>query len=173
MMQPPMPPGTLGGYPGQPGMPPAMPPQGFPPGYPAPPAPMPPAFPTPPVLPPPPPNEPPPKRQKVENGLQPAEEWIASHSEPILIKIAIPEYENKNNWNLEGQTLEFRMNVSEKVSVLKAKLSEALNGMPANKQNLKVEGLPFLKDKDTLAQYNLEDNVEINLGVKERGRRKK
>jgi len=119
---------------------------------------------------PPPPNEPPPKRQKVETS---AEEWIASHPNPINIKVVVPVYENKNGWKLEGQTLEFNFKVSELVSTLKDAISKALNGMPANKQNLKVEGLPFLKDKDTLAQYNLEDQVEIQLGVKERGKRKK
>merc|ERR1712137_677287 len=91
---------------------------------------------------PPPPNEPPPKRQKVETS---AEEWIASHPNPINIKVVVPVYENKNGWKLEGQTLEFNFKVSELVSTL----------------------------KDAIAQYNLEDQVEIQLGVKERGKRKK
>lgn len=122
---------------------------------------------------PPPPNEPPPKKQKVDQGLIPADEWIASHVDPIAIHVVIPNYENKNGWDLKGQTLTFNFRVSEPVSALKDALSKSLNGMPSNKQNLKVEGLPFLKDKDSLANYNLDDNVEIQLSVKERGKRRK
>lgn len=126
-----------------------------------------------PSQPPPPPNEPPPKKQKVDQGLVPADDWMASHPDPISFTVHIPSYENKNGWDLKGQSLTFNFRVSELVSSLKDALSKQLNGMPANKQNLKVEGLPFLKDKDTLAQYNLDNNVEIQLSVKERGKRRK
>lgn len=103
----------------------------------------------------------------------PENEWIAAHPNPITLRVIVPQQENKNGWALDGQTLEFHMPVSQKVQELKEQITTALQGIPANKQNLKVEGLPFLKDKDSLASYNLSSGVEIHLGVKERGKRKK
>ena len=117
-------------------------------------------------------GEPPAKKQRLDSTSVPESEWIAAHPNPITLKVIVPQQENKNGWALDGQTLEFSMSVAQKVSELKEQLTTALQ-IPTNKQNLKVEGLPFLKDKDSLAVYNLSSGVEIQLGVKERGKRKK
>jgi hypothetical protein len=45
--------------------------------------------------------------------------------------------------------------------------------MPASKMRLKTFNHSILKDKFTVAFYNLIDNSMIELGIKERGRRKK
>lgn len=74
----------------------------------------------------------------------------------------------------EGKSTQVSLSllVSESVKTLKDKLQEETK-IAANKQNLKVEGLGFLKDKDTLAQYNIESDTTIQLTMKERGGRKK
>ena len=88
------------------------------------------------------------------------------------MKIYVPKQENKQGWLLDGQTIEISINPSESVGQLKSTIAEKLN-LPANKQNLRVENMPFLKDKDSLAFYNLDESKEISLGIKERGKRKK
>jgi hypothetical protein len=45
--------------------------------------------------------------------------------------------------------------------------------MPANKQKLKLDSGPILKDAATLASYNMADGTTLQLGVRERGRGKK
>ena len=89
------------------------------------------------------------------------------------MRVVAPEHENKAGWDLTGQTIELRLSLTGPVSALKEASCTAVGGLPANKQNLKVEGLPYLKDKETLASYNLEAGVEIQLTVKERGKRRK
>ena len=119
-------------------------------------------------------GEPPSKKQKVEGTAAISEaEWIATHPEPIILKVASPLHENKNGWKLDGQTIEIPILVSEKISALKEAICTAVNGLPGNKQNLKVEGLPYFKDKDSLAIYNLVTGTDIVMGVKERGKRRK
>lgn len=52
------------------------------------------------------------------------------------------------------------------------RLAEVLN-VPANRQRISHEGLGFLHDELSLAHYNVSPDVQLQLGVKERGGRKK
>lgn len=83
----------------------------------------------------------------------------------------MPTDASKAEWRLEGQTVEVVLHVRETVSTLKDRLKESLGGMPPNKQQITGPGLPILKDKDTLAAYNLTDGEQLTLKVKVRGGR--
>lgn len=78
---------------------------------------------------------------------------------------------DKAPWKLNGQLVRVTINVGESVKALKEKLAEELD-MPANKQKLSLAGVGVLNDTKTLAYYNV-PSTEIELGVKERGGRKK
>ncbi|XP_014777948.1 splicing factor 3A subunit 1 [Octopus bimaculoides] len=111
------------------------------------------------------------KRQKTEESLVSEEEYLRTHKNPILVKVLVPNVPDKPEWNLNGQVLNFTLPLTDSVSVIKAKLNEALS-IPAGKQKLQYEGI-FVKDSNTLAFYNLPHGASINLQLKERGGRKK
>lgn len=83
----------------------------------------------------------------------------------------MPTDGSKPEWRLEGQALELRLHVRESVGTLKERLRDQLGGMPPNKQQISAPGLPVLKDRDSLAAYNLTDGEELMLKVKVRGGR--
>lgn len=161
MARPPMPPPMMG-------MPPQRPPQG---GF-MPPPPM----GRPPMMPPQhqkpqQDDEPPSKKSKSEESLIPENEFLARNKGPVTFKIQVPNHPDKPEWQLNGQSLTFTLPLTDNVSVIKAKIHEAL-GMPAGKQKLQFEGL-FIKDSNTLAYYNFTHNCVLQLHIKERGGRKK
>ncbi|KAL5004725.1 hypothetical protein ScPMuIL_018181 [Solemya velum] len=128
--------------------------------------------PRPPNQPPPPSEEEPPsKKQKTEDQLIPEEDFLRTHKGPVHFKVAIPKYGDKPEWNLNGQMLSFSLPLTDSVSVIKAKLNEALS-MPAGKQKLQHDGI-FIKDSNTLAYYNFMNGAVVSLQPKERGGRKK
>lgn len=59
-----------------------------------------------------------------------------------------------------------------KISVIKAKLSDLLGGMPAGKQKLVYNDM-FVKDSNSLGFYNMMKGSVVYLQLKERGGRKK
>jgi len=102
-------------------------------------------------------------------------EFLDSHPGPVNIVIKVPnQASGSTKWppHLNGQTYRVQVLTSDNIKTLKQKLADLL-GMPANKQKLRAEGLGFLKDAKSLAFYNAIDNLEVELGVKERGGRKK
>ena len=58
------------------------------------------------------------------------------------------------------------------ISVIKAKLSDLLGGMPAGKQKLVYNDI-FVKDSNSLGYYNMMKGSVVYLQLKERGGRKK
>jgi len=79
-------------------------------------------------------QEPPAKRPKID-GLIPEEQFVAQIANPnISVSVILPKIEGK--WNLNGQTLTFKLNVRDPVSKLK-ELIESQCGLPPNKQKLK------------------------------------
>jgi len=127
-------------------------------------------------------DEPPMKRAKVKEKkdeitkhLIDEKEFLEAHPGPVNIVIKVPnQAPGAAKWppHLNGQTYRVEIQQNENVKALKQKLADLL-GMPANKQKLRAEGLGFLKDAKSLAFYNATDNLEVELGVKERGGRKK
>lgn len=79
----------------------------------------------------------------------------------------------EGNEALTGQLLAVEMpSLLASVSELKARLSEAL-GLAPGKQQLSREHVGVMKNELTLAFYNVGDDVQLQLGLKERGGRKR
>ncbi|KAG7480632.1 hypothetical protein MATL_G00058290 [Megalops atlanticus] len=142
---------------------------------PAPPVPQPPSSapaPLPPAHPPPPhEDEPASKKMKTEDNLIPEEEFLRRNKGPVAVKVQVPNMQDKTEWKLNGQVLNFTVPLTDQVSVIKVKIHEA-TGMPAGKQKLQYEGI-FIKDSNSLAYYNMNNGSVIHLALKERGGRKK
>eukprot|EP00029_Vermamoeba_vermiformis_P002759 TRINITY_DN1312_c0_g1_i2.p1 TRINITY_DN1312_c0_g1~~TRINITY_DN1312_c0_g1_i2.p1 ORF type:complete len:484 (+),score=164.67 TRINITY_DN1312_c0_g1_i2:680-2131(+) len=108
-----------------------------------------------------------------ESKLMPEDEWLMNHPAPVTVKILVPRNAEKPEWFMNGQVIDLTVSPSETVRALKDKLQEKLGGMPANKQKLRAKELGFLKDEKSMAYYNFASGVELELGIKERGGRKK
>jgi splicing factor 3A subunit 1 len=124
--------------------------------------------------PPPPDDEPGAKRQKLEElNLIPEEKFLADYPMPVNLVVQVPPPPaDKNEWNFQGQILEFILPPTGTIANVKDKIKEAL-GMPPNKQKLKGPLISILKDTQTLAYYNVTPGTVLVLGIKERGGRKK
>eukprot|EP01121_Diplochlamys_sp_Union-15-3_P022121 TRINITY_DN9320_c0_g1_i1.p1 TRINITY_DN9320_c0_g1~~TRINITY_DN9320_c0_g1_i1.p1 ORF type:complete len:683 (-),score=164.86 TRINITY_DN9320_c0_g1_i1:23-2071(-) len=119
--------------------------------------------------------EPPNKKLKTDTSskeLVPEAEWKATFPGPIRLLINIPRIEDKPEWKLNGQILEVKLDIDAQIKDLKKELQNQLGGMPPNKQKIKAD-VGFFKDNFSLAYYNLKDGTMLQLGVKERGGRKK
>ncbi|XP_046904675.1 splicing factor 3A subunit 1 [Hypomesus transpacificus] len=139
---------------------------------PAPPVPQPPSAPAPPAHPPPPhDDEPVNKKMKSEDNLIPEDEFLRRNKGPVAVKVQVPNMQDKTEWKLSGQVLNFTVPLTDQVSVIKVKIHEA-TGMAAGKQKLQYEGI-FIKDSNSLAYYNMNNGSVIHLALKERGGRKK
>uniref|UniRef100_A0A8C3AGS4 Splicing factor 3A subunit 1 n=1 Tax=Cyclopterus lumpus TaxID=8103 RepID=A0A8C3AGS4_CYCLU len=128
--------------------------------------------PAPPSHPPPPhDDEPVNKKMKTEDNLMPEEEFLRRNKGPVAVKVQVPNMQDKTEWKLNGQVLNFTVPLTDQVSVIKVKIHEA-TGMAAGKQKLQFEGM-FIKDSNSLAYYNMSNGAVIHLALKERGGRKK
>jgi len=124
--------------------------------------------------PPPPEDEPGAKRQKLEElNLIPEERFLADYPSPVNLVVQVPPPPpEKNEWNFQGQMLQFILPPTSTITNVKEKIKEVL-GMPPNKQKLKGPHISILKDTQTLAYYNVTPGTVLVLGIKERGGRKK
>lgn len=104
-------------------------------------------------------------------GLVPEAEWLEKTGDTVQIVIKVPKHGNAN-WDLQGQEIELKAPLKSTIGKLKKKLTGALK-VPANKQKLQCTTAGFMKDKMTLAFYNIADKNVIQMEVKERGGRKK
>uniref|UniRef100_A0A672JPN5 Splicing factor 3A subunit 1 n=1 Tax=Salarias fasciatus TaxID=181472 RepID=A0A672JPN5_SALFA len=97
------------------------------------------AAPAPPVHPPPPhDDEPLSKKMKTEDNLIPEDEFLRRNKGPVAVKVQVPNMQDKTEWKLNGQILNFTVPLTDQVSVIKVKIHEA-TGMPAGKQKLQYE----------------------------------
>lgn len=79
----------------------------------------------------------------------------------------LPDYEMLN-----GQLLEVEVaSLQDTVGEFKSRLAEVV-GLAANRQKIERPGV-FMKDDMSLAHYNVSPDIQLQLGVKERGGRKK
>ncbi|KAJ3603644.1 hypothetical protein NHX12_028389 [Muraenolepis orangiensis] len=116
-------------------------------------------------------DEPVNKKMKTEDNLMPEEEFLRRNKGPVAVKVQVPNMQDKTEWKLSGQVLNFTVPLTDQVSVIKVKIHEA-TGMAAGKQKLQYEGI-FIKDSNSLAYYNMANGAMIHLALKERGGRKK
>ncbi|KAL0038699.1 hypothetical protein WJX79_003797 [Trebouxia sp. C0005] len=156
LVPPQMPPMMMGGLPRPmiPGMPMGAPPAGLSP------------------MGPPPGGPPDTKRQRREGlVLEPEEDFLQKYPGPSKVLLLCPDTDESEMLN--GQLLEVDVaSLQDTVGELKSRLVEVV-GIPANKQKIGRDQLGFLKDELTLAHYNISPDIQLTLGVKERGGRKK
>lgn len=122
---------------------------------------------------PPPMEEPLAKRSKTEDQLIPEEEFYKTYGRgQVKITVQLPIAPEKPEWNLNGQAIPLTLPITDPISVIKAKLSDLLGGMPPGKQKLVYENM-FVKDSNSLGFYNMINGSIVYLQLKERGGRKK
>lgn len=117
------------------------------------------------------------KRPKLDEGPKLFDEaqWLHSHPGPAVFKVAVPLDNKYTEHNFVGQVLTIQVDaLSETVADLKRKIGDQLLNMPANKMKLNMKNGVFLnKDTGSLASYNLMSGEQLQLGVRERGGKKK
>jgi splicing factor 3A subunit 1 len=113
-------------------------------------------------------NQPPAKRARVEDDLIPAGLWMQKVNGEINVLASLP---NASEWNCTARQEAFPLDITSLVSHLKSVIQD-ISGIPASKQKLQYDGM-FLKDTNSLAYYNMNNNAVIAVQVKERGGRKK
>lgn len=111
------------------------------------------------------------KAEERINGLVSAEEWLKQQGNKAKIRVLVTKHNNKD-WKLQGQEINMSAPLKSTVAKLKSVMAQYTK-LPANKQKLQMDKVGFLKDKMTLAAYNIGDGAIITLEVKERGGRKK
>jgi len=119
-------------------------------------------------------GQPPLKRPRIDPNTQRIheQEWLESHPGPVIIMVQVPDMPEKKNWHLKGQTIRVTALMSDNIRTVKQMVGEALGGLPHNKQNLKFKA-NFWKDKKSLAYYNAESGMSLDLSLKSRGGKKK
>ncbi len=114
-----------------------------------------------------------PESEKVETpaGLIDADEWVRRVGETAQITVRVAKHPNKS-WNAAGQTIELKAPLRNTVSELKKCLMKQVK-VPVNKQKLVCGAAGFMKDKMTLAFYNVGHNEVLKMEIKERGKKRK
>lgn len=115
------------------------------------------------------------KKQKTGalSNLVPEEQFATQVAQQITLHVMLPVDPDKAEWGFNGQTLDISMGIRDTVSQLKDKITEQC-GMPGKKMKINFLNGAFLnKDSATLAFYNVRPDAQFQLGVRERGRRKK
>mmetsp|Transcript_45379 Transcript_45379/g.117580 ORF Transcript_45379/g.117580 Transcript_45379/m.117580 type:complete len:714 (-) Transcript_45379:156-2297(-) len=111
------------------------------------------------------------KRARQDFVLRPESDVLVEYPGARKIRIAVPDVDG--NDKLNGQVLEVEVaSLSDTVSVVKARLAE-VTGLAPNKQKLIRDEVGVLRDNLSLAHYNVLEDVQLTLGIKERGRGKK
>ena len=120
---------------------------------------------------PPPGGEPDAKRARLDTGLLSEADFAASCSGPVELHFALPTDATVDAaWQMDGRTVTVAVDVMLTIKQLKeTALVAKFGGMPASKYQLKHATLGFLKDRLTLAHYNLK-GVTLEVALKKRGR---
>lgn len=103
--------------------------------------------------------------------LRPESDILVEYPGARKVRISVPDVDG--NDKLNGQVLEVEVgSLSDSISELKARLAEVI-GLGANKQKLIRDDVGVMRDNLSLAHYNVLEDVQLTLGIKERGRGKK
>ena len=106
-------------------------------------------------------------------NLVPEKQWAQMHPGAIPLHIQIPNEGGDPSWGFHGQILQISVDINQRISDIKALLSDILGGMPLHKMKLKNNLHSVFKDINTLAHYNLVPGCIVELTIKERGGRRK
>merc|ERR1719272_1243212 len=108
------------------------------------------------------------KRARTD-GLKREEDFIAENPMDFTLSVVMPTSE-KYGGKMTGQTIAVAVQLTDKVSTLKAKIQAAV-GIPPGKQTLKV-GATTVNNVNSLAFYNISADKTATLTEKTRGGRK-
>ena len=98
------------------------------------------------------------------------EEFVKKYPNPITLYVNVPVEPAFATWNLNGQQVTIKINVTSTIKELKEIISLQLGGMPANKQQIKeINSSIFCKDVETLAKLNIGEGFHLELQLKSRG----
>jgi hypothetical protein len=111
------------------------------------------------------------KKAKIseEINLIPEAQFLESHSGKCKLIIHVAP---NVGGPTAGTTMEYDLDWKTTVADLKTMLLKETS-VAVNKQNIKHDRLGFLKDKYSLAYYNIESGTPIQFSIKERGGKKK
>mmetsp|Transcript_29455 Transcript_29455/g.77203 ORF Transcript_29455/g.77203 Transcript_29455/m.77203 type:complete len:207 (-) Transcript_29455:1307-1927(-) len=115
-------------------------------------------------------DERPAKRIRTD-GFQDEAEWIAENPMEFSLAVQCPVLEGKYGGAISGQVLSIEVQLTDKVSTLKAKIQAAC-GIPPGKQTLKI-GASTLNNINSLAFYNVSAGKQVVMTEKTRGGKKK
>lgn len=102
------------------------------------------------------------------------DDFVKTLAKPeVTLLIRMPNDPTQMAWNFYGQTLSMTVHAMTQVKDVAAELSKQhLNGMPANKIQLKDPKGGFLNNNKTLAALNIGPIVTLDMKAKQRGGRK-
>jgi len=105
-----------------------------------------------------------PKQKQVD--LEPERDWIDKHgTDPIKLKVKLGACEKEVG--MAEVTVEVPLN--ETAATVKSKLASlGIESIPTNKMKLQTEPVGYLKDRYSLAYYNLKDGDELELSARQR-----
>ncbi len=122
-----------------------------------------------------PPAAAPPPAALAAGAAMPEEHWAAMNPSPFELSVTVareePSEKNKA-WRLDGAAHALSVRNETTVEELKQML-EVRIGLPPNLQKIKHAARGFLKDRDTLAFYNLRAGDTLELTRQQRGGKKK
>lgn len=123
-------------------------------------------------------NEPASKKAKTTGpeggggGLLPEAQFLAMNPGPVNVQVQMPD--DRPEFNCNGQTVSYTLKPTDTVDTLKQHITNSNNGMPGSKMKLNfMNGIFLNKDKMSMAHYNVRNGTTFQLGVRERGGRKK
>ena len=108
-----------------------------------------------------------------ESSLMPEDQWLKFYPNNVTVNVKVPLGGGDEEWNFKGQIIQMSMDPKTTMDELKEAISAYLGNMPPKKIRLRTFNHSALKDKFSLAHYNVIDNTMLELSVKERGGRKK
>ena len=108
-----------------------------------------------------------------EASLLPEDQWLKFNPNNVTINVKVPTEGGDSEWNFRGQILKMSMDPRTTIEQLQDAISTYLGNMPPKKMKLRAFNRSVMKEKFSLAHYNIVDNSTLELSVKERGGRKK
>jgi splicing factor 3A subunit 1 len=106
-------------------------------------------------------------------SLVPEAMWMAQTPPRFPVRVSLPA--DLPEFNCNGQIVEVTCNIGDTVEAFKQQISGSCNGMPTGKMKVSFisTGIFLNKDSASLAFYNVGPGAQIQLGIRERGGRKK